>query len=306
MLLHFRWLPTKRFIERYETVDNLLGANMPLPDEFRQSSDKKKVSVRELIKEYEEQVGKVVWDGIHDAFDPVRRMVGGGDAVIPDSTYEHYKKITSRVMSRVSLVKAAHPWAFFAISSGVFGAPRWILLPGFNRKAQTELAEVSKGLRERLTDEVVDMDMSTKAEDYLRRFLQILSREERHLLSRKKQKALEEMQLILKSYLKLASDAEDQNKIEAYNVLIDVLEHPDIEAQPNWDEVATRWLDLIRPVWYENLKEGKKRLLLLKDIRKELMKMEEELGGKIIKQFSHFPVLPSPDKRISACILGIS
>lgn len=264
------------------------------------------ISTQKLIEEYEEKTKTMHWDGIQDAFEPVRQLVSGDKKLIPDKTYQHYKSVTARVMSRVSLVKSTKPWAFFSISAGVFGAPRWILIPGFNIAAITELPDVCDGLRKRLNNEIVDLSITKKAEDYLEKFLESLAREERKLISRKKQKALLEMTEILKGYVKQASKSGEQKKLDTYNAILEAIEKPLIIAQPDWDEFAARWIDLIRPYWYEKIKEGRSRLLLLKDLRKELLEKEGEFGKNIIRAFSKFPILPSPDKRISACILGIA
>lgn len=47
------------------------------------------------------------------------------------------------------------------------------------------------------------------------------------------------------------------------------------------------------------------RPLLLKDIRRELLAGEDFLGPQIVEKFRAFPVLPSLEERISACILGV-
>jgi len=296
----------ERFVERYEAVESLLGANMPLPEAMQGELRSRRLSTNELIEEYEKESGQMRWDGISDAFEPVRNLVAGENKLIPEKTYDHYKHIKTRVLSRVSLVKAKTPWAFFAISAGAFGAPRWILLPGINAEPVTELNDVCRKLRANLGDDVVDADMTPYAESYLKRFLDRLNRAERLLLSRKKQKALNEMEAVINAYLQNAARENDQNRIDSYRFLIDMLTKPDLEAQPDWDEVASQWLDLIRPIWYEKLKQGKHRLLLLKHIRKDLIKAEDKLGEKIITHLvKRFPILPPPDKRISACIIGI-
>ena len=78
------------------------------------------------------------------------------------------------------------------------------------------------------------------------------------------------------------------------------------DRQPDWDEVASRWLDVIRPVWYERLTaKGRRKPLLLKDIRTDLLKMEDKLGAEVIQGFASFPLLSPPDERIAACIIGV-
>ena len=79
------------------------------------------------------------------------------------------------------------------------------------------------------------------------------------------------------------------------------------DYQPDWDEVAGRWLDVIRPVWFEMLTKRKRsRPLLLKDIRKELLAQGEWLTDEVLQKFKEFPMLPSPEERVKACIIGVS
>jgi len=294
-------------VERYEAVESLLGANMPLPEAIQRNINNKRLSTGDLIDEYEKETGQMRWDGITDAFGPVRGLITGDDKLIPEQTYTHYRKVTSRVLSRVSVVKAKNPWAFFAISAGAFGAPRWILLPGFNAAPVTELTDVCRTLRNNLDETVEDLPMTPNVESFMNIFLKRMSRAERLLLSRKKQKALLEMEKVITAYIKIATKNNNQERLDSYKFLLDMLTNPPLETQPDWDEVASLWLDLIRPIWYEKIKHGKKRLLLLRNIRNDLINSEKSIGMQIIKHIvKRFPILPPPDKRISACIIGVN
>ena len=113
-----------RFIERYETVDSLLGSNRPLP-EGMQREEVRKVDVQQLIAEAE-SVERSDWDGIEDAFAPIRRLVSGEASLVDKKTYATYRDVGARVVSRVSLVRAEEPWTFFCLSGGSIGAPRWV------------------------------------------------------------------------------------------------------------------------------------------------------------------------------------
>jgi hypothetical protein len=42
-----------------------------------------------------------------------------------------------------------------------------------------------------------------------------------------------------------------------------------------------------------------------KDVLVHLLVRQESLSGEIIRQFRAFPLLPPPDERISACIVGV-
>lgn len=295
----------ERFIERYETVDVLLGSNLPLPDAMR-AAKPKPIKAQELMKEYEKEMERGAWDGIQDAFEPVRALIDGPTGLVDGKTYEHYRKVAARVLSRVSLVKSDTPWAFFCLAGGEFGAPRWLFLPSFVDRPLAELEEVCRCLRERLTPATENLPMTDLAADYLKRFLSRLGDAERLLLPAKKQRALDEMQLIVEQFLKTAAAHADQGKVDAFRAILNLLVRANPEVQPDWDEVAARWIDLIRPIWYERLKEQRSRPLLLKDIRQDLLRQEKIFASQVIDAFKSFPVLQSPDERVSACVIGVA
>ncbi len=291
----------ERFVERYDTVEQLLGSNMPLPEHL-QKSRADRPSVKSLIAEYE---GADTWDGIDDAFGPARELVHGQSALVPVEVYEHYRRVQQRVLSRVSLVRAARPWAFFCLSAGSFGAPRWIYIPGMNGEPVTELAAVAALLRDCLSGEVESLPLDNASASVLQQLLSRLALVERRLLSRKKQRALEELELIVEKLLHYAADHRRQAEVEHLRELRSMLRNPPPDRQPNWDAVAAQWLDLIRPVWFEKLSVARSKPLLLKDIRKELLADKDGMIKKLQVHFARFPVLQSPEERIKACIIGV-
>ena len=294
----------ERFVERYETVESLLGSNMPLPDGM-QNHRVDPLRTEQLIREYEQESECSQWDGIQDAFEPVRSLIQGGRALVDDKTYEAYRAITARVMSRVSLVRSDRPWAFFCIAAGSFGAPRWIFMPSFMGTPVTDLQTVCEQLRGHLDSGSENLAMTDKAAEFLNRFVGRISEVERLLLPRKKQRALEEMETVLDKFLKQAARNQAQERFEHYQSILDMLRKANPDYQPDWDEVAARWLDIIRPIWYQRLQQPRNRPLLLKDIQADLLKSEEEFGSTLIDKFRSFPVLPGADERISACIVGV-
>lgn len=294
----------ERFVERYETVETLLGSNMPLPE--RMQAESKPLTAEVLIEEYEQAAEKATWDGIHDAFEPVRALVRGEHALIDGKTYQHYREVTTRVLSRVSVVTANSAWAFFSLAGGSFRAPHWVLFPSVERAPITDLTEVCEQLRQRLDGNTHSLAMDERVAQHLDTFAKRLSDAERGLLPRRKQRALEEMKIVLERFAKDASARHDQESLDQYNAVLSMLDGKDASRQPDWDEVASRWLDLIRPTWYERLKQPRHKPLLLKDIRKDLLTREEALRSAIFSQFRSFPLMLSPDERISACIIGVA
>ena len=294
----------ERFIERLETVANLLGSNMPLPVEKAQKQGVA-VKAREFIEEYERSTEISSWDGITDAYEPVRRLVEGDDALVEGDVYERYKKVTARVLSRVSLVRSKKPWAFFCISAGSFAAPRWLMLPSDSGRPIYDFGGIANALRERLDASVEKMELDAKAVKFLNQFIMRLNAAERSMLPRRKQRALEEMEQVLSAYIKKSSNERNQARMDSYQSIYDGINAPLPESQPNWDEIASRWIDLIRPVWHEKIRSDKNKLFLMRDIRKALIAREGEIGEKLLNLFDDIPRQRKPEERIKACIIGV-
>lgn len=292
----------ERFIERYDTVEQLLGSNMPLPEHLQRDRPAR-LRASELITEFEEAAP---WDGIDDAFGPVRALVQGESALVPADVYEHYRRVQQRVLSRVSVVRARSPWAFFCLSAGTFGAPRWVFVPGVHDDPITDLTKVSDSLRERLGGEVESLKLDQASARVLDSLVGRLAEIERRLLSRKKQRALEELDYIVERLLAYASTKQYQNKVDHLRELLEMLRNPPLGKQPDWDTIAAHWLDIIRPVWFERLSGQRTKPLLLRDIRKDLLNRPDELIEQLEIHFSRFPVLRNPEERIKACIVGVA
>jgi superfamily II DNA or RNA helicase len=295
----------ERFLERYETVEHLLGSNMPLPDDLLRTRGRS-VSAKEMVETFEKEREVGEWDGISDAFLPVRRLAQGDIALFPKEIYDRYKGVKSRVLSRVSLVHAKSPWAFFCLSAGSFATPRWLLMPSLSGQPLHELEPIVDALRMRLDDAVEDIRMDDHSAHTLEHFIKQLNLTERTLLPRRKQRALEEMEQVLVKYAALAADRKNQALAEKYARLLDMLQRPLPDYQPNWDEVAGRWLDLVRPIWHEKLHATRSKILLLKDIRKDLIAKEDDFGPRVLDAFGQFPGQQKLDERIKACIVGVA
>ena len=210
--------------------------------------------------------------------------------------------------SRVSLVSASRPWAFFC-TTDTSKVPRWIFLKDLTSDPETDIQTICELLRERLGPTVEDLhEISPAAERVLRDHLDRLAIVERRLLSRRKLRALDEMEIVLEAYLISASEQQDQPVVDILTALLQVLRSPTEGVQPDWEELAARWLDLIRPVWYEKLQESKRRKpLLLRDIRKEVIAAERVLLPKVIDEFTRaFPAQQPADERIVACVIGVA
>jgi superfamily II DNA or RNA helicase len=285
----------EKFVERYETVETLLGSNMPLPEDMRPGEV---VDATRFAKEVEEQT--TPWDGIQDAFSPVREIVEGPRALVPAEAVTAYRGVSSRVLSRVSVLRAESRWAFVCLAASANQAPRWIYVaPG--EALRTRLDEVAEKIRGRLTQMPETLGLTERSMNWLSAVVEQIQRETPSLLPRRKQVALREMAIVVARYFEKSAANGDGRVAEELRALAESVERR--ESDLDWDAVADTWLDLVRPTWYARLTSSR-RLVLLKDIRKHLI--EQPLDPKrVLDAFRALPTLPPLESRVAACILGL-
>lgn len=284
-------------IERFEANAMLLGSNFSLPDEMVD----KRADYEEIIELAEKQ--SVTWDGIQDAFEPVRSLIGDEGGLI---SAEHYQSMASieETCTRISAVASDHDWGFFCISGTEFGAPKWVLITENQKLPIVDLAEISSFLSTHLNDDIEEVDLqSERCFRYVKGYLDKLPSIERNLLPRRKQVALCEMECVLRKWAAHA----DEDQASFYSKLLDLLgQKVETQRAVNWSLMADHWLELVRPVWYEKLNTARgRRAILLADLRDALIK--EPLPFE--KVYERFVVMPDStthvSERIAACIIGI-
>ncbi|MCS3904105.1 superfamily II DNA or RNA helicase [Methylohalomonas lacus] len=296
----------ERFVERFETVENLLGSNITLPEHLLNANRGRPIDTNKLVQEFEQALAEDDWNEIEDAFAPVRGLIQGRLTLVSPEVYADMRQETARILSRVAIAPARRPWGFFCLRGDSERAPAWILIPAPDGKPILDLAEICTGLRDRLQP---DMPTSPATEDHMRwlePFLRRLVLAERERLPRKKRRALDEMRIILTHYQAKAAAEHRQDDLDLCQRLIRWLDSQNPEQMPDWEAMAERWLDLIRPVWYSALqKRRRKRPLRLSDLRSRLLNEDRIELADIRRTFSRIPRLPPVEERIAACILGV-
>lgn len=299
----------QKFYQRYTEVKEILGSNLSLPEglipeEVQPSGPSTAEEMIQQIKEMERK-GQA-WDGLRDAFEPVRELVDTETGLVPPAVYDDVRNSKARVVSTVSLVRSETPWAFMAISGAEHGAPKWILLDSLSAAPATHLEDVTRKLRHLLSADIEERSMDKKASDLIERFLNRVLETEALLLPRKKQRALEEMQLMLRNYLKQAESERDVERKELMEAALSLLDIPaNEEERPDLDAVAEAWLDLIREVWYDKLTSRRRvKPLRLRDVRSDLKK--RPLSSERMKDaFSRIPSAQPIHTRVVSAIVGV-
>ncbi len=198
----------------------------------------------------------------------------GSTSLIPPEVYQQYLGISTRVLSRVGLIRSDKPWAFFAVAGYKHGAPKWILFETPRSEPTVRLDQVCAVLRQKLSVEVENLPMDTTASHWLECFLSELGKAEPRLLPKKKQRALEQMHDVLGHYISSARKSGDLETAARWHALQKAATPNSNDVSPDLETVAEHWLDLIRPLWFTKLANRRKRRrpLLLKDLRNDLIK----------------------------------
>lgn len=289
-----------KLYERYEANALLWGSNFVIPKELYESSNHSDTFRTEEVFAEHTQLGQA-WDGIEDAFSPVRRLIGDHSLITP----AQYKQIASGPVasSLISAVRATHPWGFFCIQGTEFGAPKWVLLDEHSSEPVTDIEVISARLTSKLSADAEGIDqLEPTCHATLEYYLKQLHRLERRLLPRRKQVALHEMHAVMCEWCKLPEYEES----EILANLRTVLERDtDTTRAVHWAALADTWLELARPFWYQAITSGRGRhAVQLKEIRNKLVETPISLN----ELESAFEVIPSAapvGHRVSACILGV-
>ncbi|GLZ87515.1 hypothetical protein Pres01_35660 [Metapseudomonas resinovorans] len=295
----------EKFVARIEEVESLLGGNLQLPPEMLREDAADRVVKPEDIQSEMQARSAQPWDGIEDAFAPVRALVEGGAALVGLEDYQHAKADPSAVLSRVSLVRAQRPWLFVCLAGEANRAPRWVFLSDDTDGPVINLRDVAAALRLRLPDEVHNLPPSHSAGRELDRLLGRLSHMERLLLPRKKQRALEQMALVLPRWAKQSGWAQPSEQADQIQALLDVLSPMGRSDCPDWGQLADAWLDLVRPTWSRYLDRGGRKAAItrLRNIQKDLL-ADPVPAQKLIDRVSGIAMRQTWEERIVACVLG--
>ena len=299
----------RKFFQRYKEVKEILGSNLPLPENLipEELQADAPSTVEEMIQQLSELEKRgQSWDGLRDAFQPVRELVVPETGLVPAEVYADVRYSKARVVSTVSLVRSKRPWAFMAIAGAEHGAPKWVLMERLHGRPVTHLEDVAIKLRELLADSPEDRPMDKQASELIDQFLNHVLEAEISLLPRKKQRALEEMRLVLDHYLKQAEQTGDQDRKEILRAALELQEVPAYEQErPDLDAVAEAWLDLIRETWYEKLAQRRRfKPLRLRDIRRDLKTIPIS-SERIEGAFSRIPCSRPIHTRIVSAIVGV-
>ncbi|HET9892357.1 MAG TPA: SNF2-related protein, partial [Mycobacterium sp.] len=290
-------------LDRRAASEKLLGSNLPMP-RFTSRQEDTVVPVEQHIRELDRP--DMTWDGIHDALDPVRRLVTGEDALISPEVYAEYREIRQRVMARVAPVAANAPWAFFALSGPRHGAPRWLMLEDTPPQAIVGVEAVAGRLRAHLQEDPRNVAFDEKCELWLDQFLRIAARAETRLLPKRMQRALEQMADMTAAWGEQAWRQGEFEIAEQWSRLARIARlQSDDDDQLDPYLVGEVWWDLVRPLFARVRRtRHRRRYMRLRDLDTLLLEQPFALSA-LHDRLRRVSVIEPVDKRVNAAIIGV-
>ncbi len=292
------------FSYRMEEVDSLIGSNLLLPDHLRSSTESDLIDPLDMIKKMEERARKP-WDGIEDAFAPVKSLVSKNAGLVSTTVYDQFRGETAKVLSRVSVVKSGKAWIFLCLAGERARAPRWVLMTDNDESPLTHLREIAEVLRERLGAGVESLDPTVAAMSKLQGLLSRLSNLDKLLLPRRKRLAIEQFSQALKRWSKDGRWVGPADQAYQIHRLLDLIEGRSESAAPDWRQFADTWLELVQPRWNDLLKSRPKKthFARLRDLEPGL-KTNSIPAADLLQKLDGIDLRRPWEERIVACILG--
>ncbi len=288
-----------RLITTNDQVEQILGSNFNVPSALRGKHFKNVDSIQAIQQEYSEYENKdESWKGIQDSFQCIVDLKEGSTAIVTENTYEQYKDVSSDIRTRVSFLKCPKDWCFIALKGHGNKSPRWYFIDE-DEKVHDENNDICEQLRMHVSNDAKDV----KWNDYaLKKFINILKKEERNLLPPKKMRALRTAETILSRKMRASGNSLKQ----AYGRMIKILKAESDEII-DYERLAEEWIFILQPhmkVCRRELKKKKEAINYdsLASKHKNI-DIPEELIEQIIEKSL---IADEIDKRIASCIIGVT
>ncbi|MCB9236008.1 MAG: hypothetical protein H6581_30455 [Bacteroidia bacterium] len=288
----------ERLAATLELVDDMIGANIRLPQGYKNSS----IQAKDAIKDFKEHQKKdKTWEGIQYAFKPVQDLIGNS-GLISEADYDIMKGVTAKIKSGVSLVPGNKPWGFFCIRGSDNHAPRWLYFePG--KPPETELALICKKLNENLKNSD-DIPWNPGFSKIIKQYVDSVHSYEIELLPPKKRRALKLLRDTLEKYKKKETPGSEMYAI-CHDLLRVFLPHEDRKVGIDYDRFGSLWLNIVQPRLIEKRKAARSSQVFdLNSLKQELQSNPVSIDQLKFLQ-ENIPIVDHLDRRIAACIIGV-
>lgn len=257
------------------------------------------------------------WAGLTDSFQLVRDLVEGPTALVSPDVYAQVEDLTAGALCRINLLASPKPWSFFALPGENGRPPRWVLWrPEAEPNFTTNLRAICTHLREQLHPDTVAVSVfDPGVQAHLQQQVGLFRQAERALLPPRKFRALQVAEFLFKRQHKAAPPGSERAQllkqvVQLFQVTSLEADDSSAEVVPDYDDLAHRCLDLLRPA-LQALRERPRRprqkrpLITLSSLRQEPDAFPEQSIETLTNLLTSVREMPAADYRVIACIIGI-
>ena len=314
----------RKFFLTAQIVDDMIGGNVDLPEEMLEKWKVEVITGKEIAKNYQtehEKAAESFADGIQDAFQKVRALVQGEEALVEEELYHEirHSKATlgsTVVQTEASFVKSKSNWGFFCLRSTPLFSSTWVfitekphksLIPGpTDFIVSTSLPEICDLLRVNILDctDITEHEKLVEVQKLTKRLFDTLHDFEKAHLPNKKRRAIQLLKEILEHYL--ATDKGDPVRRNTLNTLKSlVINNRHEDRALDFYRLANQWIRLILPYIVKEKKKQPRMAFtvhlgsMLKVFKRE--PLPTELFERLLSDVAYIDPV---EKRVAAYVIG--
>lgn len=301
----FKLFTDSKFVERLDTVESVIGANLEMPE----SLEFKSVDAKEMASLYDKHHASDQlddWAGMTDAFESVRSLIGD-EGIIPQEIYDTIRGAEGRVVSKISSVTDSEDWLFLCTRGTQNQSPQWLLVR--SNTVSNDQSEIVNWFKDR-EHSLADRKWDGKTSQIAAKLLETLRNAQIAKLPPKRMRALELLSSTVKKLAKAAerSDKPDELVIEIHRLLLN-LRHSKIESTDwmiDWYEVSTTILEIIAEHYRRNATpKTKVQVPRLKSTIKQMM--NDSISKQQLIELLRDPAVTLPYERsLVAAIVAVA
>lgn len=316
----------RKFFLTAQIVDDLIGGNVDLPDEMLEKWNVEVISGKQIADQYKMEHDKAAEsfaDGIQDAFQKVRALVQGEDALVEAHVYQSIRQSKATLGSNVtqteaSFVAAESNWGFFSMRSTPLFSSTWVFIkekPHAKLMAEpsdfyitTSLPEICDLLRENLSNcaDITEHDKLVKVQTLTQQLFRKLHEFEKQNLPNKKRRAIQLLADLLGHYL--STEKGDLDRRKTLQELKRLLSgNYDDNHTVDFYRLANHWLHLIQPyIWEEKKKNLQKAYAVHLGSMFKVFKRQAlptELFERLLNEVTYMDPV---EKRVAAYVVGVA
>lgn len=316
----------KKFFLTAQIVDDMIGGNVDLPEEMLEKWKVEVISGKEIANNYKvehERAAESFADGIQDAFQKVRALVQGSEALVEEHVYQSIRNSKATLGSNVaqteaSFVASGSNWGFFCMRSTPLLSSTWVFIKEKpHRKLMTShddfqittsLPEVCDLLREHLADctDITEQDKLVKVQNLTQNLFRTLHEFEKQNLPNKKRRAIQLLTDVLEHYL--SAEKGDLNRKNTLQALKRLLAGTyDEDHSVDFYRLANQWIRLIQPYIVEEKKRQPKIAFtvhlgsMLKVFKRQIL--PTEVFERLLNEVTYMEPV---EKRVAAYVVGFA